>query len=306
MRNYIIKRVIAAVLTLFLLATVVFFLMRIIPGEPFTNPKLTPGVKANLEHYYGFDQPLWRQYTTYIGNLLRGDLGYSMKYSNRTVNDIIGKTFPFSADLGLRALATAVSFGLILGIVSARHRGSGIDFFCVLIAVIGTSVPDFIMGAVLQYFFGIRWGLLPIAKYLGFRYTILPTLALSFNTLTSVSRIMRISMLDVISQNYNKTAKAKGISEWRLVWKHQIRNAIIPVLTYLGPTVAALLTGTFVIETLFVVPGVGKYFVESIKDNDYSMVIGLTLFYGGFLVLCNLVTDILYGIIDPRIRVGKK
>jgi len=195
MRKYLIKRVIAAFLTLFLLATVVFFLMRIIPGEPFTSPKLTPGVKANLEHYYGFDQPLWRQYLTYIGNLLRGDFGYSMKYSSRTVNDIIGNAFPFSADLGLRALVTAVSFGLVLGIVGAAHRGTGIDLFCVVIAVIGTSVPDFIMGAILQYFFGIRWGLLPVAKYLGFRYTILPTLALSFTTLASVSRLMRLSML---------------------------------------------------------------------------------------------------------------
>lgn len=174
-----------------------------------------------------------------------------MKYTNKTVNYIIGQTFPYSADLGIRALVMAVSFGLVLGIIAARNRGKKLDFFCVIIAIIGTSIPDFIMGAILQYFFGIKWGLFPVAKYLGFRYTILPATALAFYTLASVSRIMRSSMLEVTSQDYIKTARSKGLSEFRITFKHQIRNAIMPVMTILGPTVAAVLTGTFVIESIF-------------------------------------------------------
>lgn len=306
MYRYIIKRVIAALLTLLLLVTAVFFLVRLIPGDPFTSPKLTPAVKANLEKYYGFDQPLIKQYLQYMGNLLRGDFGYSMKYTNKTVNYIIGSTFPKSADLGIRSLVLAISVGLVLGIVAARKRGTGIDVACVVIAILGTSIPDFIMGALLQYFFGIKWKLLPVAKYSSFKHTILPTCALAFYTMTSVSRVMRSSMLEVTSQDYIKTARSKGISEFRITWKHEIRNAIMPVLTMLGPTVAAVLTGTFVIEAMYAIPGMGKYYVESTINNDYSMVLGMTLFYGVFLVFCNLIVDLLYGVVDPRVRIGKK
>ena len=296
MLKYVCKRIVAAFLTLFVLVTVVFFLVRLMPGEPFTSAKLTAEVAENMEKYYGFDKPLPVQYVQYIGNLLHGNFGYSMKYTNKTVNYIIGQTFPFSADLGIRALVMAVSFGLILGILSARNRGNKIDFLCVLIAILGTSIPDFIMGAFLQYFFGIKWGLLPVAQYNGFKYTILPACALSFYTLASVSRIMRASMLEVVQQDYIKTAKAKGLSDLRIVCKHQIRNAIMPVITVMGPTVASVLTGTFVVESIFAVPGMGKYYVESINNNDYSMILGMTVFYGAFLVVCNLIVDILYGI----------
>lgn len=306
MFKYIVKRVIAALLTLWALVTIVFFLVRLMPGEPFTSPKLTPEVRANMEAYYGFDKPLSEQYFQYMSNLLKGDFGYSMKYTNKTVNYIIGETFPFSADLGIRSLCVAISFGLILGILSALNRGKTIDFVCVVVAVIGTSIPDFIMGAVLQYFFGIKWGLLPVAKYVGFEYTILPTLALATYTLASVSRIMRSSMLEVVSQDYIKTARSKGISNFRITWKHQIRNAIMPVMTVLGPTVASVLTGTFVIEAIYAIPGMGKYYVESVSNNDYSMVLGMTVFYGIFLVTCNLIVDILYGVADPRVRIGKR
>ena len=204
MRKYIFKRVIAAILTMWVLITAVFFLVRLMPGDPFQNPKMTPEVRANLESYYGFDKPLIVQYGNYMKNLFQGDLGYSMKLTNKTVTDIIGDTFPFSADLGIRALVLAVSMGLVLGIIAARNRGGKLDFFCVIVAVLGTSIPDFIMGAVLQYGFGIKWGLLPVAQYQGFEYTILPACALAFYTLASVSRIMRASMLEVSSQDYIK------------------------------------------------------------------------------------------------------
>lgn len=306
MRKYILKRVIAAVLTIWVLITAVFFLVRLMPGDPFNNPKLTPETRANLESYYGFDKPLIVQYGNYMANLLKGDFGYSMKFTNKTVANIIGETFPFSADLGIRALVMAVSFGLVLGIISARNRGKGIDFFCVIVAVLGTSIPDFIMGAILQYGFGIKWGLLPVARYEGIEYTILPACALAFYTLASVSRIMRASMLEVASQDYIKTARSKGLSEFRITAKHQIRNAIMPVMTVMGPTIASVLTGTFVIESIFAIPGMGKHYVDSVSNNDYSMVLGMTLFYGVFLITCNLVVDILYGVADPRVRIGER
>ena len=306
MFKYVVKRVIAAIITLWALVTIVFFLVRLMPGDPFTSAKLTKEVAANMRSYYGFDKPLIQQYFTYLANLLHGNFGYSMKYTNKTVNYIIGQTFPYSADLGIRALVMAVSFGLVLGIIAARNRGKKLDFFCVIIAIIGTSIPDFIMGAILQYFFGIKWGLFPVANYLGFRYTILPATALAFYTLASVSRIMRSSMLEVTSQDYIKTARSKGLSEFRITFKHQIRNAIMPVMTILGPTVAAVLTGTFVIESIFAIPGMGKYYVSSVNENDYAMILGMTVFYGFFLVLCNLIVDIMYGVADPRVRIGKR
>ena len=306
MATYIAKRVVAAVLTLWALVTIVFFLVRLMPGDPFTSAKLTEQVAENMRSYYGFDKPLLVQYFVYMGNLLCGNFGYSMKYTNKTVNYIIGQTFPFSADLGIRALVLAISVGLVLGIIAARNRGKKIDFFCVIVAVIGTSIPDFIMGAFLQYFFGIKWGLLPVAKYNGIEYTILPALALSFYTLASVSRIMRSSMLEVVQQDFIKTARSKGLSEMRITCKHQIRNAIMPVMTVLGPTVASVLTGTFVLESIFAIPGMGKYYVESVSVNDYSMVLGMTVFYGIFLVTANLIVDILYGVADPRVRIGRK
>lgn len=306
MRKYVVKRVIAAVLTMWVLITAVFFLVRLMPGDPFQNPKMTEQVRENLESYYGFDKPLIVQYGVYMKNLLQGDFGFSMKFTNKTVNTIIGETFPFSADLGIRALVLAISIGLVLGIISARNRGNKLDFFCVIIAVLGTSIPDFIMGALLQYGFGIKWGLLPVAQYNGIKYTILPACALAFYTLASVSRIMRASMLEVAQQDYIKTARSKGVSEMRITVKHQIRNAIMPVMTVMGPTVASVLTGTFVIESIFAIPGMGKYYVESVSNNDYSMVLGMTIFYGVFLIFCNLVVDILYGVADPRVRIGER
>ena len=305
MAKYILKRIVISLATLLVLITAVFFLVRLMPGDPFASEKMPPDVKANLEAYYGLDKPMIVQYFTYMGQLLKGNMGYSMKYSNKTVNDIIASTFPYSADLGIRALCFAVCFGIILGIIAALRRGKPLDYGCILIAIIGTSVPDFIMGSLLQYFFGVQWKLLPVAQYTTWRHTILPAIAVGFYSLASISRYMRTSMLEVISQDYIKTAKSKGISNFRITWKHQIRNAIMPVVTMMGPLVASVLTGTFVIEAMFVVPGMGKYYVESISTYDYTIVLGITIFYGAFLVICNTIVDILYGFIDPRIKIAK-
>lgn len=304
MLKYILKRIGISLITILILISVVFILVRLMPGDPFTSDKLTPEIRANMESYYGFDKPLPVQYVRYVGNLLRGDLGYSIKYANQTVNSIIAESFPYSFDLGIRALTFAISFGLVLGVIASLNRGKKLDFVCILIAILGTSVPDFIMGSILQYFFGIKWGLLPVAQYKGFSYTILPAIAIGFYTLAMVSRVMRASMLEIVQQDYIKTAKSKGISSFRITWKHQIRNAIMPVITILGPVVAAVLTGTFVIESIFAIPGMGKYYVESVTTQDYPIVLGMTVFYGTFLVVANMVVDILYGIVDPRIRVS--
>ena len=285
MKKYILKRVGISIVTVFVLVSVVFFLARLMPGGPFNDPKMSATAKANLSAYYGFDKPLLQQYLTYLNNLIHGNFGFSTKYPSRTVNDLLAGAFPYSADLGIRALCFAISFGLVFGIISALNRGNKIDLIFVIVAVFGTSVPDFIMGALLQHFFAVKWGLFPMA---------------------SVSRIMRASMLEVVQQDYIKTARSKGISKFRVTWKHQIRNAIMPVVTILGPTVAAVLTGTFVIESLFAIPGMGKYYVESVQNNDYSLILGMTAFYGTFLVFCNMVVDILYGVIDPRVRIGGK
>ena len=306
MSKYILKRIITSLITIWLLATVVFILVRLMPGDPFSSEKLTPEIRQNLESYYGFDKPLIQQYFTYIGNLLKGDFGYSNKFVNQSVNRIIADSFPYSADLGLRALSMSVSLGLVLGIIAALNRGRTLDYVCIIIAIIGTSVPEFIIGALLQYFFGIKWGLLPVAQYQGLKHTILPSIALGFYTLAMVSRLMRASMLEVLQQDYIKTAKSKGISKFRITYKHQIRNAIMPIITVLGPTVAAVLTGTFVIEAIFAIPGMGKYYVQGVQNLDYPVILGMTVFYGAFLVVANMVVDILYGVVDPRIRVEGK
>lgn len=304
MGRYIIRRLILSVITVIVLITVVFILVRLMPGDPFSSEKLTPEVKANLESYYGFDKPVIQQYFMYMKNIAKGDFGYSMKYVNLTVNQIIRESFPYSFDLGIRALVMSVSVGIVFGIIAALNRGKVLDNMSVVIAIVGTSVPDFIMGALLQYGFGIKWGLLPVAQYQGIKYTILPSIGLGFYTLAMVSRIMRASMLEVVQQDYIKTAKSKGISKSRVVLKHQIRNSITPIVTVMGPTVAAVLTGTFVIESIFAIPGMGKYYVQSVQNLDYSLILGMTIFYGAFLVIANFVVDILYGFIDPRIRIA--
>ncbi|MDF2948523.1 MAG: peptide transporter permease [Sedimentibacter sp.] len=304
MFKYILKRLFISLLTILVLVTIVFILVRLMPGDPFSSDKLTPEIRLNLERYYGFDKPLIIQYITYIKNLLIGDFGYSMKYVNQSVNSIIADSFPYSFDLGMRGLSISISLGIVLGLIAALNRGKSLDYVSIIIAIIGTSVPDFIIGGLLQYFFGIKWGMFPVAQYKGLEYTVLPSIALGFYTLAMVSRLMRASMLEVVQQDYIKTAKSKGISKFRITYKHQIRNAIMPVVTVLGPTVASVLTGTFVIESIFAIPGMGKYYVQSVQNLDYTLILGMTVFYGAFLVIANMIVDILYGMIDPRIRIA--
>ena len=308
MIRYIIKRLVYAVLTLFVLISLTFFMMRKLPGDPFIGDKtVSATAMANMNAKYGLDKPVFVQYLMYMGNCLRGDLGISITY-NRDVMTIISESFLVSADLGIRAIIFAVIIGILLGAVAAIKRGSVWDSVSMFIAMIGVSVPSFILGAVLQYFLGLQLrktfgiNLFPIQGWGKFNQTLLPSFALGLGSLATVSRLMRTSMLDVLGQDHIKTAKSKGLSQGKILWRHALRNAIMPVVTVMGPTVASVLTGTFVIESIFNIPGLGKYFVTSIKDLDYTMIGGTVVFYGGLLIVCTLVVDLLYGFIDPRVK----
>ena len=306
MIRYVFKRFWISLLTLWLLATITFFLLRVLPGNPFqTDQILTVEMQERMMNYYGLNRPIFEQYFTYMGNLLRGNMGYSLKYTNRTVNSIIAKAFPVSADLGLRSLALALPIGLFLGIASARKRGKAVDYLCVVVSVIGVSIPSFILGSFLQFVFALKLKILPMAQWTTEMHKILPTVAIALGLLATLTRIMRASMLEVTTQDYVKTAKSKGLSEGKIVWSHEIRNALIPILTMLGPMVASVLMGTFVIEKIFAIPGLGLHFVNSITGLDYTMTMGLTVFFGAFLVTANFLVDIAYGIVDPRIRIAK-
>ena len=279
-------------------------LMHTLPGDPFSGEKMTPQVRANLEKMYGFDQPLYVQFYKYMTNLSQGDFGVSMKHQSQRVNDLIVTTFPVSADLGLRALLLAIVTGLFFGVCAALLQRHWLRYLVMLIAIIGISVPDFIMGSVLQYLFAFKGGFFPVAGWGEFRHSVLPALALSFYTMAMLSRFMRTSMLNVVQEDYIKTARAKGLPLYKIVWRHQLRNALLPVVTVLGPIVAAVLTGTFVIERIFNIPGMGKFYVNGISDRDYTLTLGLTVFYGIFLIGANFIVDILYGWIDPRIQMN--
>jgi oligopeptide transport system permease protein len=302
MLKYIINRVLITILTMFVLATITFFLLRLVPGDPMAGPKVTPEVKAILRKHYGLDKPLMEQYFIYMGNLMHGDFGWSMAARGNRVNDIIKNAFPVSLDLGIRSMIVAIVLGLFFGIIAALNRGKPMDYLTVILVLIGISVPSFVIAAFLQYFFGVYLHILPVARYDTFKHTLLPTFALSLGTMATLARYMRASMLEVMTEDYIKTAKAKGLRRFQIVWRHQIRNALFPILTILGPSIAMVLTGSFVIETVFAIPGLGRFYVTAMQNLDYTLVIGLTLFFGFFLVIMNLLVDFAYGLIDPRIR----
>ena len=303
---YILKRCVLAAVTLLVLLTIIFVLVRQLPGDPFTSEKTPSAIRLQMLQYHGLDKPIHEQWLTYISNLIRGDLGVSLKYVGRSVNSAIAATFPFSGALGIRALIFALTVGLILGVTAAQKAGRTLDYVCIFIAIIGVSAPEFVIGTLVQLGFSIKLRWLPATQWLSWRHMILPVFALGLNTLALLARLTRSSMLDVINQDYILTARAKGLSNFQVIWRHQIRNSILPIITVMGPRVAALLAGTFVVERVFAIPGMGRFFVESINDLDYTMVLGLTAFYGLFLVSANLVADILYGLVDPRIKLAEK
>lgn len=293
-------------ITLWVIVTLTFFLMHMIPGDPFTSEKRVPEqIRQNMLAKYHLDKPLIVQYGYYLRNLLHGDLGISLKYLNRSVNDIIANGFPASFQIGMQSILIGVFLGLILGIVAALNRNGFWDYVSMILAIIGRSVPNFIIATLLQYWIASKLRWLPVSGWGTFSHSILPSVALSFASLSIISRLMRASMLDVIGQDYIKTAKSKGLSSFEIIWRHMIRNAILPIITVLGPLIAGIVTGTFVIERIFGIPGLGKYFVQSIYNNDYTMILGTTIFYSAILVFMMFLVDITYGFIDPRIRLSK-
>ncbi|MBW1813743.1 MAG: ABC transporter permease [Deltaproteobacteria bacterium] len=306
MAKYILNRVLVAILTMFVLATATFFLLRIIPGDPFAGPKVIPEIKERLRIHYGLDKPLAEQYFIYMGNILRGDFGYSLAKRGHRVNKVIKDAFPQSLDLGIRAMIMSIIFGLFFGIIAALNRGKPLDYLTVVLVLIGISVPSFVVAALLQYFFGVYLKILPVARYDTFLHTLMPSFALSLGTMAVLARYMRASMLEVKTADYIKTARAKGLRNTQIVIHHQVRNALFPILTILGPAIAMVLTGSFVIESIFAIPGLGRHYVLAIQNLDYTLVMGLTLFFGFFLIVMNLLVDFTYGIIDPRVRYTRK
>ena len=302
MARFIVKRVLAAILTLLIIATITFFLMNMIPGGPFNTERASAKTVEMMEAKYGLDKPLMEQFAMYMKRLVHFDLGDSYKRIGFTVNQILGEKFPISAGVGGVAIALAVLIGIPAGVLAAFRHNKPTDRIVMLIANLGIAVPNFVMATALLFFFGVKLGWLPTLGLKTWKHYIMPALALAFNPMCYIARLMRSSMLDVLRQDYIKTGRAKGLSEKMVLFKHAMRNAILPVITYLGPFTAGILTGGFVIEKIFTIPGMGKFFVESINNRDYPLIMGVTVFYSALLVLMNLVVDLLYGIIDPRIK----
>ena len=307
MGKYILRRILSMILVLFIVATLTFFLAKAIPGGPFTKEKAVPDVVLQrLNEKYHFNDPLWKQYLSYMGDLIKGDLGPSFRYDALTVNDIIAKGFPVSAMLGFFAVLLSVVLGIPAGIIAAYRQNRWQDNTVMLFSIIGISVPNFILATIFMYFLGLKFKILPIAGWGSFSHMILPAVTLAAYPTAYTARLTRSSMLDVLNQDYIKTARSKGLSEFKILTVHALKNALLPVVTYMGPMIAAVFTGSFVVERLFFIPGLGKYYVTAIYDRDYTVILGTTMFYAAFLVAANLVVDILYAFLDPRITFTEK
>lgn len=303
MLKYILKRLGSSVITIWVVVTVTFILSHAIPGGPFDREKpLPPEVKKNIEERYKLDKPVWWQYGDYIKNLVQLDLGPSFQQRGVTVNEIIDRGFPVSARLGIVAILLSLTIGLILGIIAALKQGKWQDNATMLLSTLGVTVPSFVLATLFIYFFAEKLKWFPVFGLTSPRHYVLPAIALSGFSMAFISRLVRSSLLDVVRQDYIRTAKSKGISDGSIIIKHALKNAILPVVTYLGPLVAGVLTGSFVIERVFTIPGLGRFFVDSIGNRDYTAILGVTVFYSLFLVICNLIVDILYALVDPRIK----
>ncbi|PLR95200.1 ABC transporter permease [Bacillus sp. T33-2] len=304
---YLLKRLIAMVITLWVIITLTFFLMHSIPGSPFNEERATSeAVQKNLEAYYHLDEPLFVQYLQYLKSVITFDFGPSIKKSSQTVNELLGRGFPVSFELGMVTLIVAVFSGITLGIIAALRHNGFIDYLAMTIAVLGISIPNFVMATLLIQQVAVNWGILPVATWASPKHMILPTLALATGPMAIIARLTRSSMLEVLTQDYIRTAKAKGLSPAKVVLKHALKNALLPVVTILGALAASILTGTFVIEKIFAIPGMGKYFVESINQRDYPVIMGTTVFYSTVLIAMLFLVDVAYGMLDPRIKLHKK
>jgi len=305
MFGYAIRRLAGALPTLLVIVTAAFFLMRLAPGGPFDDEQtLAPEIAANLEAAYGLDQPILVQYRNYLGGLLRGDLGPSFRYKDFEVSELIARGLPITAGLGAAALLVAVFAGVPLGMLAGRRRNRASDHAVMGVALAGIAVPNFVVAPLLALVFGVLLGWLPVSGWESgnLRYAILPVITLALPLIAYIARLTRGSLLEVLQSPHIRTARAKGLSESRILWRHAFKPTILPVVSFLGPAAAALLTGSLVVEQIFGLPGVGRYFVQGAVNRDYTLVMGMVVFYAVLIVLLNLLVDLAYGWLDPRIR----
>ena len=310
MMRFIGKRLLSGMVSIWFIATATFFAMHLVPGDPLSNEKaVTPEIRKHLEARYGLDKPLLGQYVLYISNMLKGDFGISFTQENRQVNDIIEEHFPVSATLGVLAIAIATLGGILLGALTAHYKGKWPDLLIMLVVILSVSIPGFVFAAFGQL--AIMWindtlhTRIPVAGWGSLSHMIMPALVLGLGTMAYLTRLMRTSLIDVSQVDFVRTARAKGVPESRIFYKHKLRNALLPLVTVLGPAIAAITTGGFVVELIFAIPGLGQYFVQAVQQLDYTVIMGTTVFYGAFLVLTVTLVDILYGFIDPRIQLLK-
>ena len=304
--KYVLKRVFFMIITLWLIATITFFLMQLLPGTPYTNQeRLSPETIEMLNKQVGLDKPVIVQYGIYLSNLLQGDFGISFQFKNQPVAHLLAGRIGPSLQLGLQAIIFGTVLGTILGTISAMKQNTWADTSSTLVAILGRSIPSFVFAVLLQYIFAIKLQVLPIAKWDGFVYTILPTIALAMSPLADSARFIRTEMVEVLHSDYVELAKAKGLSRWEIAFKHGLRNSLIPLMTLLGPLAVALMTGSLVVENIFAIPGIGEQFVKSITTNDYPTIMAVTILYSFMLIFVILIVDLLYGLVDPRIRVSE-
>ncbi len=304
--RFILKRIVYMLITLLLISSCTFLLMNFLPGSPYGNEeKLTNKQREVMNERYGLNKPLGERYIIYMSGMLKGDFGISLQFGDQPVRSILSKRIGPSLQLGIQAMILGTSVGIILGMIAAMFQNSFIDAIVSLIAIIGRSVPNFVFAVLLQLLFAVYLKLFPIALWdKGFLSTVLPTVALSVSPMADSARFIRTEMIEVLNSDYIELARAKGMSEWRVAFKHGLRNALIPLITILGPMSVSLMTGSLVVENIFAIPGIGEQFVKSIMTNDYSTIMAVTMLYSTMLVTIILFVDILYGIVDPRIRVG--
>jgi len=306
MIRFIIRRLVSLVPTLFLIVTFSFFIMKAAPGGPFSAERsVPPEVLANINKVYHLDEPLMKQYVRYLGDMLQGNLGPSFRYKDYTVNELIGNTLPNSLILGITALCGALFFGLLVGLISAVKRNSFADYAAMSVAVIGISIPLFVIGPILMFIFAVKLKWLPTSGWItgrqGLKTLVMPALALSLPYFAYIARLSRASILDVLRSDYIRTAYAKGLSYPTVLFKHALKGAMLPVISYLGPAFAGIITGSVVIEKIFLVPGLGTFFVQSALNRDYTLIMGTVIMYSIILIMMNFFVDILYAVIDPRI-----
>lgn len=306
MVRYLSSKFAFMIISMFILASATFFLMKAVPGDPFMSEKaIPPKIKANIMEHYGLDKPLIVQYGNYLNNLLHFDLGMSMKRSHLSVETIIGSSFVYSAQLGAISILVSVLLGLALGIIAALKHRKFLDNFTMIIAVLGVSVPNFVLASILQFFLGVKLQIFTVQGLHSPFDFVMPTIALSALPIAFIARLTRSSMLEVLHADYIRTAKSKGLTQHVITIRHALRNAILPVVTYLGPLTANVITGSVVVERIFGIPGLGKWFIESVSNRDYTLIMGLTIFYAIILMVARFLTDIAYGFVDPRIKVRK-